>query len=70
MLGASGIKATHLSRRERIQSPSLKSNCEGKYKKVACFITAVAHVFRSFVARQRYTGLELDGGVWHEMMER
>lgn len=70
MLGASGIKATLSGGRNRIRSPSLKSNCEGKYKKVEYFITAVAHVFRSFVARQRHTGLELVGGVWHEMMGR
>lgn len=70
MLGASGIKATQLCGRKRIQSQSLKSKCEGKYKKVEYFITAVTHVLWSFVARQPHTGLELVGGVWHEMMGR
>lgn len=49
-------------------SPSLKSNNEGKIKKVEYLSIAAAHVLSSFVARQRHTGLELARGVWHRKM--
>lgn len=68
------VKATQSCGLRGIFSPSLKSNNEGKIKKrwstypsLLC-AGAAAHVLSSFVAKQRHTGLELVGGVWHRKM--